>query len=117
MSHIALIEKLTQTINDSPTRLMSDAEIAGESKLTESEFLRRAKNLIHAPESSFPAGEEAKRFTLAILAKQYRRRLPPVTAHKYMKPLLSPQPEAEITVEKLTAEFKKAIEEDRKSVV
>lgn len=92
--HVALIEKLTQAIIDSPIRLMSENEIAQDTQLTEGEFMARAKSFIKDPESGIPGGDEAKKLTLAILAKQHRRRLPHEAAMKLMKPLLPPEPTA-----------------------
>lgn len=87
-----LVEKLTQAITASPNRLMSETEITQNTHLTESEFMARAKTFIKDAESGIPAGDQATKLTLAILAKQHRRRIPVETAQKLMKPLLEPTP-------------------------
>lgn len=89
-----LVEKLTKAIVESSIRLMSETEVAQEVKLTEGEFMARAKTFIKDPKSSIPSGEQAAKLTLAILAKQHRRRIPTETAHRLMAPLLGPEPTA-----------------------
>jgi hypothetical protein len=87
---VAKLAELTTRIMESPIQFMSADEMERGPKLSEPEFIARAKAYIKDPETNVPGWPEDQSYTIGLLAKLHSKGIETNVVKKYM--LVVPPP-------------------------